>query len=352
MKREGVIKSNHPCPLCGDFRAFPVVSGRDNLFDNPETFQMARCFSCGIWRLVVPLDDKEKKKYYPPEYAPYKDSRPVKKIEKLSISHMLRKWYFLWVKKGRPNVAYLPLSQMIKTIFAVLITPFQIYRFNPFAFGVDGKKVLDVGCADGHFLAEMAELGWAPVGVEMNRVAAKRCETRKITVYKGTFPNKELSIKNKGAFDLVTMRQVLEHFKNPAKALEAANKLLKPGGFICIWIPVTGGLAPSVFGSYWYNLDLPRHQVIFTKKTLISMLFKCGFSAEKVFSFSSTKAITKSYEIWLKNNYDGTGGIKGLLFKGLNTFAFPVTKIMDIIGKGDNLVVIARKVDKVLAPGR
>ena len=335
------------CSLCQDDRVRMVLSGEDMLFGVPGVFHVGECLSCGLWRLTNPVALDDLSKIYPDGYSPYMDHRPINKVKKLRLSHYLRQWYFLWMEKGRPSIFHLPLSELAKTILSIMITPFQTFRFNPFAFGVNKKKILDIGCADGHFLSEMAQLGWEPFGIEMKSEAIARARERNIEIFPGIFPDiPDLNDLEK-TFDLLTMRQVLEHFRDPFLALKAANAMLKPGGFLCLWVPVTGGLVPRVFKRYWYNLDLPRHMVLFNKKTLTAMLHQSGFSVENTMAFSSTKAITKSFEAWYFSKSNGKENKATLSTQFVNALALPITKILDLFGMGDNLVVVARKVEKV-----
>ena len=328
---------NHPCPLCGDHRGSVAISGRDHLLANGAIIDVIACYSCGLWRVDHTLDSEGLRSLYPDDYKPYYDDRPIKPVPVAKLSHRLRKWYFDWMSRNKPSLLHLPLKQMTKIFCSYLITYTEAYRFNPFAFVVEDKSVLDIGCADGHFLAEMEAMGWDASGVEFHPEAIKRAKGRGIQVYEGEFLQVADQIASERTFDLVTLRQVLEHFDDPFEVLRKANTLLRPGGFIAIWTPVTDGLASRYFKDSWYNLDIPRHRVLFSVKTLKAMLLQAGFAVSYYSNISSTDSLTKSAFI---KKAEGTDSSTGPVFRFISG---PMVKVLDAISLGDNILMIAGK---------
>lgn len=334
------LSDNSACPLCGDSKAAASVAGRDLLHDTPGIFTIIECFSCGLWRLKggAQIDDRD---IYPADYKAYSDVRQIQKVKNPSLSHRLRKHYFKWLSGGRLNIFHLPISKVLPLLGAKAMSFTSMYKFNPFAFTGNKKKVLDIGCADGHFLSEMAALGWSPFGVEQNDTAADRAKERGIYVFTGDFIAQKKLDDYRDRFDLITMRQTLEHFFDPGMVLKKVMKLLKPGGFIAVWLPVRGGLVQKAFGQWWYNLDLPRHKVIFNTATLKSMFRQCGFDIIQMKWYTSTKSITGSLDHRKKTK----GGLVSGNNSAVKLLARPLVKVLDFFRIGDNVLLIAKKPD-------
>lgn len=136
---------------------------------------------------------------------------------------------------------------------------------------VKGGKVLDVGCSGGFFLSTFPKAQWERHGVEIDSNAAHHAEeTFGIPVRVGTFADMQIATQ----FDLVMMRGVIEHFKNPVSVLEKCAAILKPGGFLYITAtPAGDSFAFSVYRGKW-RLFTPLEHIHFFSVTLLSKLVK------------------------------------------------------------------------------
>jgi 2-polyprenyl-3-methyl-5-hydroxy-6-metoxy-1,4-benzoquinol methylase len=283
---------------------------------------------------------------YPKDYAPYSDDRLIRKVDRPSVTHRLRKARVDWLAKRRPRFWRLPLGTVARLFAARFLSLTHWYRFNPFSFVTSQKSILDVGCADGHFLLEMAALGWDPTGIEPDVRAAKKAGDRGIKIHHGAFDSSTVDQMQEGAFDLVTMRQVLEHMDDPVAALGNVRRLLRRGGMVAIWTPMTDSLAARLFRRFWYNLDLPRHRIWFSRNTLLTALRQAGFLPLENFAYSSSKSITGSLSYWMGNRF-GKGPGKWVRSSPLVGFAAKVlVRLLDAVGQGDNRVVVAVRNDE------
>jgi SAM-dependent methyltransferase len=79
------------------------------------------------------------------------------------------------------------------------------------------------------------------------------------------------------SFDVVTCFDVLEHFHEPIGLLRRASAWLKPGGIFCTVLPNIESWEARAFGSYWFGLELPRHLVHFSPKSLRHAMGMVGF---------------------------------------------------------------------------
>ncbi len=94
----------------------------------------------------------------------------------------------------------------------------------------DGGRILDLGCARGDFLAFAAGLGFEVVGVEINPSLAAEARQRGFEVHYGDLRSLQLA----GAFDAVTLWDVIEHVEEPVSLLSACRDAVRPGGLVLL----------------------------------------------------------------------------------------------------------------------
>jgi len=127
-------------------------------------------------------------------------------------------------------------------------------------------RLLDVGCANGQFLATMRDLGWEVVGVEPDRQAAEMArEHLKLKVYKGVL--EEAGFSN-DSFDAITMNHVIEHVWEPIGTLRECHRVLKPAGRLVVVTPNIESLGHRLFTEAWLGIDPPRHLYVFSPRSL------------------------------------------------------------------------------------
>ena len=135
-------------------------------------------------------------------------------------------------------------------------------------------KILDVGCAAGHFLDAAKKCGWNPYGLEiasMGKKAQSLLGARRVkltSLKKGVFPDE--------SFQAITFLDVLEHLTDPVESLHIARSLLKPGGVIVVVTPNTGSVSAKLMGKYWnhYHID---HLFSFNRNAIKTLFQKTGF---------------------------------------------------------------------------
>lgn len=168
------------------------------------------------------------------------------------------------------------------------------------------------------------------------------------------------------------MFEVLEHLLNPHSSLLKIRNLLEDKGILIITVPNFSSFNRIVFGKSWYILGLPRHLSHFTKRTIKGILEKAGFQCLKLMSVSNinhtnlTWGYSETIRFWLRehNLYPSREKAiayieshiksdipnrisrplwKKILHKGENILFYPLAKLMDMIGMGENLYICAKK---------
>ena len=98
-----------------------------------------------------------------------------------------------------------------------------------------GRRLLDVGAADGLLSRLLTARGWKVTGLEADPVAAaagaQHCERMIVADLDGGLP------RLAGDFDAIVCADVLEHLRDPAVALMALRSSLAADGHVVISIP-------------------------------------------------------------------------------------------------------------------
>jgi len=138
-------------------------------------------------------------------------------------------------------------------------------------------KLLDFGCGPGYFLYESKKYGFEPLGIELSIPALDFARKQyDLNVIEGS--EKELANFPDNYFDIITCWSVLEHLSNPRKLLSEFNRVLKPGGFLCVSIPNINCYEHKLKKGNWYNIQNPAHVVFLQEHSLKQLLKETGFN--------------------------------------------------------------------------
>ncbi len=99
-----------------------------------------------------------------------------------------------------------------------------------------GSALVDVGCGSGSFLSFVKNLkGCVVTGVESDPYRAGQAQQQGLSIIHGSvddMPRDQL-----GAYDIVTLLDVIEHIANPGRFLDSCRQLLRPNGLMIISVP-------------------------------------------------------------------------------------------------------------------
>ena len=160
----------------------------------------------------------------------------------------------------------------------------QILNINP-----NGKKVLDVGCNIGSFLASARDLGFDSVGVEPNPYAAKECEKQGFKVINSFF-NKENLKGMENGFDLIHLGDITEHVTIPLELIKMVSEFTRKGGAILISTPNIDSIIARTF-----QIKPNEHILYFDKLSLNYLFNQAGLKPVKMF-ITSRKRDFKSFK--------------------------------------------------------
>lgn len=255
-----------PCPLCEGNTPRPVHTLADWQQGAEGVYHLVRCTACGLLYLNPRPTREAMGRHYPADYAPFQRADPR------ALPWWRRPWRGYGLAKRRRAVTRL----------------------------IPRGRLLDVGCADGTFLAAMQATGaWDVVGLERDPGAASYARERHgiavhcVDVDEATF--------DEGALDAITLWDVLEHLHSPRDTLRRIRPWLGDGGWLVIRVPDAGSPWARVFGRFWAGFDAPRHLVTFDRRTLGRLLAECGYGARAQWTLSGSHAMAVlSVYAWLR----------------------------------------------------
>jgi 2-polyprenyl-3-methyl-5-hydroxy-6-metoxy-1,4-benzoquinol methylase len=221
------------CDLCGAVQDVTVF----NKSAGEITYHIARCDNCGL----VYVNPRR----FQPEYEEYFRGPYLETIE----------------DNGR-------LRDGIELIYSELIGYLETY-LHP-------GRLLDVGCAMGHFLKFAQAHGWETVGTECSGYAAHWARERYLrvrhqcTLSHARFPPQYC--------DAAVLIEVIEHLPAPRETLLEVFRILKPGGVVCVTTPNFSSYRSLLMREEWAPIIPSGHLYYFTRATLERMLVSAGFT--------------------------------------------------------------------------
>jgi SAM-dependent methyltransferase len=194
-------------------------------------------------------------------------------------------------------------------------------------------------------------------GVEADANARRVADKYGFKVHIGLFEAQDFK---PNMFDYVTLSQVLEHVVDPIKTLRDVSTVLKEGGFAIISMPNANGWGAKVFGRRWINWHIPYHLQFFSDNSMSKAAKQAGLELVRNSTVTSSNWIVHQLvhliEYPAQGNssayWAGKGRSSGIVNKMIRKtisasrlFLVPqlLTRFMDLLGRGDNRVLILKK---------
>lgn len=229
-----------PCNHCGKRNHSPLFDG---FYPN-----IVRCEACGLtFNAVVPTQE-ELVDIYTEEYFRSKDSLKYGYTDYLADRGNI-------VKTSRERLA-------------------QIERIKR------PGTLLDVGCAFGFFMEVARDRGWTVSGVEISPFAAEyAAEELGLDVVNRSAEDGPYAPRS---CDLITMWDLIEHLRDPARTLRKLAGALKEDGILVLSTPDMGSLPARLTREKWLGWQLQNeHLFYFSASTLERMLNAAGLEVIK-----------------------------------------------------------------------
>jgi 2-polyprenyl-3-methyl-5-hydroxy-6-metoxy-1,4-benzoquinol methylase len=171
---------------------------------------------------------------------------------------------------------------------------------------VRSGRCLDIGAGGGLFLHLLQRDGAKPYGIEPDRhYAAFAQQKYGLALVPETVESDYWQRNFHGAFDVVTLWDVIEHVNFPLETLASSLALVRPGGLLCLDTPIRDGLLYRL-GIASYGLSRGRWP------TLLGMQYsKLPFGHKQIFA-------TRELRRWLRGH-----GCQLLVFRRIHELSFP-----------------------------
>lgn len=219
--------------------------------------------------------------------------------------------------------------------------------------GATSGSLLEVGVGSGSFLSHARREGFAPAGCDLSSAICRRvAQNTGVAVHCGSLDSFPASLR----FDVIVMNHVLEHVADPRSLLSSALSRLKPDGILHLAVPNAAAWEAHLPG--WTSYE-PYHLLYFTSATLGAAVADTGFEVLEVdthesFSgwflallrtllrrdrrlakHSALASSARAPALIVEHSYRLAMVISGV-------FAFPLRRMQQWLGRGDELVLLAR----------
>lgn len=258
------------CPSCNSNEFKLECYAQDHRLDTPrDNFSLVKCSKCGFSYVNhIPENIGD---YYPKDYY-----RPY--------SHFFDKL----------------LAPISSRMFSNIIK--EIKKIKG-----DKAKLLEIGCGTGYFLRKLHDAGYDVTGIDCSEnILSQVPNNLRSKIIIGDLIEQKLK---DSSFDVVVMKQVFEHIPNIGEYADEIRRILKPGGIVYLEMPNYGAFEATLFGKYWYNLEIPRHLHQFTLHTFNYFFKKHGFETAKILKnngvcwMKSPFALFHSFRFYMANRF-------------------------------------------------
>ena len=186
------------------------------------------------------------------------------------------------------------------------INPQRVSYIEQQASGLDGKRILDVGCGGGILAEALALKGARVTGIDMAELSLK---VARLHLHEsGLDIDYQLSTveafaeQHEAQFDIVTCLEMLEHVPDPASIITSATRLLKPDGilFLSTINRNPKSFALAILGAEYVLRLLPRgtheYKKFIKPSEIAAQLRKLGLHASDITGMSYNP-VTRHYAL-------------------------------------------------------
>lgn len=242
------------CAICKNSRYNRHFFTQERLMgfgDEFEYFECARCGCVQIARIPENID-----KYYPDNYYSYETRQKSGRFHAFVVRQIMR--YHL----GKFN------------LFGGLI--YSMHKDKPYGWMKKGildfdSSILDVGCGSGATILKMNCSGFKNVHGIDPFIATDIHYSNNVSIEKQSLS----AVKEQ--YDFVMLHHSLEHMADQYQAMKDIYRVLKPGHYALVRIPVSSSHNWRKYGPNYFSLDPPRHFYLHSIQSFEILAQKTGF---------------------------------------------------------------------------
>lgn len=199
---------SRPCPLCGNPEEGSLL--------RPDGLPVAYCHSCGLW-YVCQLPQQ---------------------------SAIIGLYAGYWENFRPHDLSSRAAAQMVAQAEIASRRDIRIMRLSALLQGLEGKRVLDVGCGSGQFLLNARLKGAEVFGIEVSPEACQFVGER-LGIPVESKPL-EQCVAEMEPVDAVVMSDLIEHVIDPLAYIKAAHTVLRDRGVLLLLTPNGGAAGDSL----------------------------------------------------------------------------------------------------------
>lgn len=145
--------------------------------------------------------------------------------------------------------------------------------------GISSNEInlLDVGCGPGYFLSYLKDNKIRSKGLEITDFLIDICRTQGLNV-----AATDLAAEKPGAYNVLTLFDVLEHLGNPLMFFKDANRALEKGGYVMAYLPNIHSLAYQLQGIRQNTLYPFEHVGFYDESSLNYLAGETGFQVKSI----------------------------------------------------------------------
>lgn len=139
--------------------------------------------------------------------------------------------------------------------YSHILDRFEHFRKN--------NRILDLDCSHGEFLEMAKKRGWEVYGTADTQEALELCKEKGLEMYEGAL---KTEIFAEESFDIVCMRNVLEHVSSPNEEIQKIHRILRTGGLLYATTPNFNSFLRFRLKEKYSIISYPLRLVYYTRR--------------------------------------------------------------------------------------
>jgi len=341
---EGIqVECIDTCLVCGAKGLLFYTNVRDSVWGALGVWSFFRCLGCGlVWLNPRPIPEDVGKLYG--NYLTH-DTTGKSITKSASLRQYIRR-AILAVAFGYDDVLNNRKQRWLGKVLSLMFPLKEVVGMEIMYLSAARRgRLLDVGCGNGQYLANMRDMGWEVFGVEPDPEAARVAKQHfGVSVAVGNLENANL-LDN--FFHAVTINHVIEHVRDPIGLLRECYRVLRPGGSLVVVTPNIKSMGHRIFGGAWRGFDTPRHFYLFNTKTLSTCTEHAGFQVG-LLRTSGRMARTiwiDSWVVWRRGRLDPNKKVVAWPLRIAGLAYWGLEQVVRLIWKdaGEEILLVATK---------